>query len=281
MEGGSNGHHSYETDFSVRYLAGTAVVVHVAAVHLLFVIVLVFVDLAVLALGGPLAAALRSVRRRTIGLGAPAGVANSDGHVSHSCGRCCTRGCSRLTAPLHAFCCVTCRDSEGEQHTPDCYAAVEVATSPAPPPPGDEDDMFIDDGDDDDEPSAAPPPHVALPPQDDVGDMFIDNGDDDDDESSAAAPPAPPDQQEQSDSDVEVTGVIGGDLDATVPTPAVLALDQAVLEGGESPAGSTESESFSEASHSAEPTAAPKRLVSDPAVRAAVESCSFPRSIDL
>ena len=58
MEGGSNGHHSYETDFSVRYLPGALVVVDVAAVHLLFVLVLVFVDLAVLALHGPLALAL-------------------------------------------------------------------------------------------------------------------------------------------------------------------------------------------------------------------------------
>ena len=57
MEGASNGQHSYETDFSVRYLAGE-LVVHVAAVHLLFVLVLVFVDLAVLALHGPLALAL-------------------------------------------------------------------------------------------------------------------------------------------------------------------------------------------------------------------------------
>ena len=34
MEGGSNGHRSYEMDFSVRYLAGASVVidVHVAAV---------------------------------------------------------------------------------------------------------------------------------------------------------------------------------------------------------------------------------------------------------
>ena len=135
-----------------------------------------------------------------------------------------------------------------------------MATSPAPPPPDDEDDIFIDDGGDDNEPSAALPPHVELPPPDDDEDVLIDNGDDDDAESlSAAAPPAPPDQQEQSDSDVEVTGVIGGDLDATVPTPAVLALDQAVLEGGESSAESTESESFGEASHSAEPTTAPKR----------------------
>ena len=184
-------------------------------------------------------AAPRPVRRRTFGLGVPAGVANSDGLVSHSCGRCCTRGCSRLTAPLQAFCCVTCRDSEGEQHTPDCEPAAKVATSPAPPPPDDDDDIFIDDGYDDDEPSAAPPPNVALPPPDGDVNVFIDNGDDEDDESSAAAPPTPPDQQEQSGSDVEVTGVIDGDLAATVPTPAVLALDQAVLEGGFQPASAT------------------------------------------
>ena len=66
LEGGSNGHNSYETDFSVRYLAGAAVVVelHVAAVHLLFVLVL---DLAVLALGEPLALALESGLDRLTG----------------------------------------------------------------------------------------------------------------------------------------------------------------------------------------------------------------------
>ena len=71
MEGGSNGHHSYETDFSVRYLPGALVVVDVAAVHLLFVLVLVFVDLAVLALDGRLALALE--RAAEIGLTAPSG----------------------------------------------------------------------------------------------------------------------------------------------------------------------------------------------------------------
>ena len=61
MEGGSNGHRSYETDFSVRYLAGAVVVVVVhAAVILVFVVVIVaVVALALLRVRGALALALK------------------------------------------------------------------------------------------------------------------------------------------------------------------------------------------------------------------------------
>ena len=62
LEGGSNGHRPYETDFSVRYLAGAVVVVVVhAAATVVFVVVVVIVAVVVLALlrdHGPLALAL-------------------------------------------------------------------------------------------------------------------------------------------------------------------------------------------------------------------------------
>ena len=71
MEGGSNGHRSYETDFSVWYLAG-GVAVHAAAI-VVFVFVVVVVIVAVIALAlvrdhGPLALALESDLDRIDGI---------------------------------------------------------------------------------------------------------------------------------------------------------------------------------------------------------------------
>ena len=61
MEGASNGHRSYETGFSVRYLAGV-VAVHAAVivvfVFVFVVVIVVVVALALLRVRGPLALAL-------------------------------------------------------------------------------------------------------------------------------------------------------------------------------------------------------------------------------
>ena len=61
MGGGANGHRSYETDFSVRYLAGFFVVVVHAAAIVVFVVVVVIIAVVALALlrdHAPLALAL-------------------------------------------------------------------------------------------------------------------------------------------------------------------------------------------------------------------------------
>ena len=168
----------------------------------------------------------RSVRGRAIGLGVPASTTDGEVHT-HGCGRCCTRSCIRLTEPLHAFCCITCKMSEGRRHAPDCDNAMHMSlgrrrsstpTSQAPPPPDDDDDTFIDGGDDDDAPLATPPPHVALPPPNDDDDVFIDDGEDDD-EPLAAPPPhvalPPPD----SDDDIFIDD---GDDDDEPPTVVAL-----------------------------------------------------------
>ena len=61
MEGASNGHRSYETGFSVRYLAGELLVVvvgvHVAATLVFVVVIVAVVALALLRVRGPLALA--------------------------------------------------------------------------------------------------------------------------------------------------------------------------------------------------------------------------------
>ena len=70
MEGGSNGHRSYETDFSVRYLAG-AVAVRAAAIVVFVFVVIVVVIVAVVELAllrGPLALALELDLDRSDGI---------------------------------------------------------------------------------------------------------------------------------------------------------------------------------------------------------------------
>ena len=79
-------------------------------------------------------AAPRSMRNRTIGRGVPTGTTDGNDVVSRGCGRCCTRGCSRLTEPLHACCCVQCSESDGQRHAPDCDDVASAANPPAPPP---------------------------------------------------------------------------------------------------------------------------------------------------
>ena len=71
MEGGSNGHRSYETDFSVRYLAGVVAVRAAAIVVFVFVVVVVIVAVVALALlrdHGPLALALERDLDRSDGI---------------------------------------------------------------------------------------------------------------------------------------------------------------------------------------------------------------------
>ena len=108
-------------------------------------------------------------------LGVPASTTDGEVHT-RGCGRCCARSCIRLTEPLHAFCCITFKISEGRRHAPGCDSAIHMSlvgrrrsstpTSQAPPPPGDDGGILIDGGDDDDEPPTTPPPHVSLPPPD-------------------------------------------------------------------------------------------------------------------
>ena len=91
----------------------------------------------------------RSMRGRTIGLGVP--VRTASGGVSYSLRVfCCTRNCSRLTAPPvgtePTYCCGTCLESDGRRHAPDCEnSAVESVASLAIP-------------------EARPPPFQFLPP---------------------------------------------------------------------------------------------------------------------
>ena len=69
MEGASNGHRSYETDFSVRYLA-ELVAVRAAAISVFVAVVVIVavVELALLRVRGPLALALERDLDRSDGI---------------------------------------------------------------------------------------------------------------------------------------------------------------------------------------------------------------------
>ena len=63
----------------------------------------------------------------------PSGSASEEAGVACGCGRCCTFGCRRLTAPLHSFCCVLCSKPLGERHALDCDVASGAVAPPAVP----------------------------------------------------------------------------------------------------------------------------------------------------
>ena len=59
--------------------------------------------------------------------------ASNEIDVARGCGRCCTTGCRRMTAPGQSFCCLMCPESQGYQHVLHCDVASDaVAPSAAP-----------------------------------------------------------------------------------------------------------------------------------------------------
>ena len=59
--------------------------------------------------------------------------ASNEIDVTRGCGRCCTIGCRRMTAPGQSFCCLMCPESQGYQHVLHCdVASGAIAPSAAP-----------------------------------------------------------------------------------------------------------------------------------------------------